>query len=73
MKEIPYRVSVEELSHVPHYRNIVAKIESLDPVVPAFNYAGVSNIEEIKFKLAQKSMLDLVLSILSPKGKADGR
>ncbi len=70
--DLPYRVSVEELSDVPHYRNIVAKIASLSPVVPAFNYAGASNIEEIKFKLAQKAMHELVMSILNPKGKADG-
>lgn len=69
---MPYRVSVHELSDVPHFRNIVAKIQSLAPVVPAFSYAGESNIEEIKFKLAQRSMHELVMSILNPKGKADG-
>jgi hypothetical protein len=70
MKTIPFRYSVEELSGSAHYANVVAKVESLAPIVPAFNYSGASNIEEIKFKLAQKAMHDLVMSIL--KGKADG-
>lgn len=65
MKEMPYRVSVEELRGNPHYANVVAKVASLSPVVPAYDYKGESNIEEIKFKLAQKAMLDLVLSILN--------
>lgn len=69
---MPYKVSVEELRDSPHFRNVVAKIESLSPIVPVFSYAGDSNIEEIKFKLAQKSMHELVMSILNPKGKADG-
>lgn len=50
------------------YKVVVDKVKSLSPVVPVFNYSGESNIEEIKFKLAQKSMHDLVLSILVPKG-----
>jgi hypothetical protein len=68
---MPFKVSVEELSHVPHFKNVVAKLQSLAPVVPAFNYAGESNIEEIKFKLAQRSMHALVMSVVNPKGKAE--
>lgn len=69
MKAIPYLHSVQEIGESPHYKNIVAKVQSLSPVVPTYDYFGASNIEEIKFKLAQKSMHDLVMSIL--KGKVE--
>ncbi len=69
---MPFKVSVEELRDVPHYRNIVAKIESLAPVVPKFNHEGASNIETIKYELARREMHSLVMAILNPKGKADG-
>ncbi len=72
MKEIPVSISVHELSGDAHYRNIVEKIRQLAPIVPAFDYKGQTNIEEIKAKLAQRTMHDLVMSILNPKGKADG-
>ena len=71
MKEIPYQVCVQELSPSPHFRALVEKIRSVAPVVPAFDYKGETNIEEIKAKLAQRTMHDLVMSILSPKGKAE--
>lgn len=71
MQELSYITAVSELSQSPYYQAIVRKIQSLAPVVPPFNYAGTSNIEEIKFKLAQKSMHELVMSILSPKGKVE--
>lgn len=66
MKEMPWRVSVEELNVSPHYGNLVVKIASLSPVIPPFNYEGQSNIEEIKFKLAQKAMHDLIMQHLKP-------
>jgi hypothetical protein len=69
---MPFKVSVEELKpRSALTKNIVAKLQSLAPVVPAFNYAGESNIEEIKFKLAQRSMHALVMSVVNPKGKAE--
>ena len=70
MKEIPFQVSVENLSGSPDYRNIVSKIESVAPIVPAYDYKGETNIEEIKAKLAMRTMHDLVMSILNPKGKS---
>lgn len=72
MKDVPYRVSLEELSHVPHYRNIVAAVAALSPVVPAFDHRGQSNIETIKYELARRAMHESVMNILNPKGKADG-
>jgi hypothetical protein len=50
------------------YKVVVEKVRSLSPVVPVFDYKGASNIEEIKFKLAQRDMHALVMSILIPKG-----
>jgi hypothetical protein len=47
-----------------HYKFVVEKIESLEPVVPVFDYKSQSNIEEIKFKLAQKEMWKLILTVL---------
>lgn len=67
MKEIPYTVAVEEMRQSPYYLAVIHKIESLQPVIPPFNYSGDSNIEEIKFKLAQKVMLDLVLQHMKPR------
>lgn len=64
MKEISYRVSVAEIIQSPQYQNILTKVQSLSPVVPAFDFKGTSNIEEIKFKLAQREMHDLVMRIL---------
>ncbi len=73
MRSIPWQSSVAELAPTPQYRNVVEKIKSLAPVIPAFSYKGESNIEEIKFKLAQREMHDLVMSILQPKGTANER
>ena len=64
MKEISYKVSVAEMWQSPQYQNIVAKIASVAPVVPAYTYKGESNIEEIKFKLAQREMHTLVMQLL---------
>jgi hypothetical protein len=68
----PWRAAVNELSQSGHYHMVIQKIESMEPVVPVFDYKNQSNsnIEEIKFKLAQKSMWELVLTIL--KGKSNG-
>ena len=66
----PWRAAVQDLSQSGHYQMVIQKIESMEPVVPVFDYKNQSNIEEIKFKLAQKSMWELVLIIL--KGKSNG-
>ncbi len=71
MKEVPFRASVEELSQSPHFKNVVAKIQSLAPVVPEYDYTGPTNIEMIKARLAERRMHELVMSILNPKGKAE--
>lgn len=68
MKAIPFRAAVMEIGQSPYYRAIVEKVESTRPVIPIFNYTGESNIEEIKYKLAQLQMHELVMSILNPKG-----
>lgn len=64
MSDMNYRVSVAEIQQSPYYRNIVDKVASLSPVVPPFDHKGQSNIETIKFKLAQREMHDLVMQIL---------
>jgi len=64
MKEMHYKASVAEIGHSPYYQNILNKVASLAPVVPAFDYRGTSNIEEIKFKLAQRELHTLVMQIL---------
>ena len=64
MKELSYKTAVAEIGQSPYYQAIVLKVESLAPMVPAFDYKGESNIEEIKFKLAQLQMLELVLRVM---------
>jgi hypothetical protein len=49
---------------------VIQKIESMEPIVPVFDYKLQSNFEEIKFKLAQKEFWRLVLTIL--KGTTNG-
>lgn len=67
MREVPYTVAVEELRQSPYYIAILDKVENLRMPIPPFNYSGESNIEEIKFKLAQNQMLDLVLQHMKPR------
>ena len=64
MKELHYRTAVSEISQSPYYRNIVDKIASLAPLVPVYDFKGESNIEEIKFRLAQRAMHDLIMQVL---------
>ena len=76
MKEIPaipFQVSVEELWASPHYQNILAKVKALEPLVPAFDFEGPSNMEKIKARLAMRAHHELIMSILSPKGKSNER
>lgn len=55
-----------QLSH--QYRVVMEFLADLRPRIPQFNYAGESNIEEIKFKLAQQQYHDFVMTILNPSG-----
>lgn len=64
MKELHYKVSVAEIGQSPYYQNIVNKVQSLSPVVPAYDFRGAGNIEEIKFKLAQREMHELIMKVL---------
>lgn len=64
----PWKAYAKDLWGSHPYKVVIAKVKSVAPVVPVFDYKGESNIEEIKFKLAQKSMHDLILSILIPQG-----
>jgi hypothetical protein len=66
----PWRSAVNELSQSGHYKMVIQKIESMEPIVPVFDYNLQSNFEEIKFKLAQKEFWRLVLTIL--KGTTNG-
>lgn len=60
-----WRAAVHALmSESGHYKMVIEKIESMKPVVPSFDYGGNSNIEEIKFKLAQEKMWQSILTIL---------
>lgn len=57
---------VAELWASAHYRDVVAEIEAVRPLVP--DYAPeTNNVEEMKFNSAKKQMHDLVLAILKPK------
>lgn len=49
------------------YREVVAAVASLVPLIPRFDYKNQSNIEEIKFKLAQKEMHETVMRLLKPE------
>lgn len=57
---------LRDLWQSPIYRRHIARIEALSPIVPVFDYKNQSNFEEIKFKLAQKQMFELIMSILRP-------
>ena len=64
MKELSYRTSVAELCQSPYYQSILNKVASLLPPVPSYNFMGDSNVEEIKYKLAQRDMHELVMRVL---------
>ena len=64
MKELHYKTAVAEIGQSPYFQCIVNKIAELYPLVPAFDYKGQSNIEEIKFKLAQRELHTLIMRIL---------
>ena len=72
MKDIPYQKSVQELADDPHYRNIVAAVGRMKPIVPMYDYKGATNIEEIKAGLAQAKLHEAIMNALNPRGKADG-
>lgn len=60
---------VHELQLSHQYKVLVEFLKSRRPTVPAFDYAGPSNVEEIKFKLAQQQHHDLLMSIINPGDK----
>lgn len=64
MKELHYRAAVAEIGPSPYYQNILQAVEKLAPLVPSYSYKGESNIEEIKYKLAQREMHTLILKVL---------
>lgn len=57
---------VIDLWNSAHYRDVVAEIEATRPLVPNYD-PQENNIEEIKFRSAQKQLHDLVMAILKPK------
>lgn len=58
---------LDELWGSAHYREVVAKVEKLKPIVPKFDHeAGGTNIETIKFRLAQLEMYEAVIRMLKP-------
>lgn len=68
--DVDYRAAktaLLESGQAIYYKAIVARIEKLAPVIPTFDYKGDSNIEEIKYRLAQRQMFDLIMNILNPK------
>ena len=60
----PERLYAHNLLQTHEYKVVLQAVEKVSPVVPVFDYKGEGNIEEIKFKLAQKQMHDLVMKIL---------
>jgi hypothetical protein len=63
--ELTFQTALAEIGQSPYYQAIVRRVQECAPIVPAYHYAGDSNIEEIKFKLAQREMHALVMSILA--------
>jgi hypothetical protein len=50
------------------YREIVSLIEEARPGIPAYNFRD-SNIEEMKYRSAQRELHDLIMKILKPTEK----
>ena len=60
----PARKYAHDLMQMHEYKVVLQEVEKLSPVVPVFDYKGQGNFEEIKFKLAQKQLHELVVKIL---------
>lgn len=58
---------VADLWSSAHYRDVVAEIEAVVPLIPPFD-PNENNVEAMKFASAQKQLHDLVMAILKPKG-----
>lgn len=71
MKEIPLSVVIAEIFPSPHYQRILEAVRKMEPIVPAFDYKGATNIEEIKARLAQRTHHEAIMNVLNPKGKAN--
>ena len=50
-----------------YYKTVVSKVQSLSPIIPSYDYSWESNIEEIKYKLAQRQLFTAIMNILNPK------
>ena len=50
------------------YREIVSLIEEARPGIPAYNFRD-PNIEEMKYRSAQRELHDLIMRILKPTEK----
>lgn len=61
------RASAIELKGNHHFRVVLGAIESIRPLVPDYD-PTTNNVEEIKFRSAQKQLHDLVMAILRPQG-----
>lgn len=59
------RKEVHELMLSHQYKVLQEFLGTLRPIVPAYDYKGDSNIEEIKFKLAQQQHHDLLMKIIN--------
>jgi len=59
---------IEELWSSAHYRAVVEDMASHRPIVPQFDYKNQTNLEEIKFKLAQQQYHDFVMTFFKPEG-----
>lgn len=62
------RKEIADLLMSHQYKVVMAFLESMRPVVPKFNHAGESNIETVKFMLAQQQHHDAIMAYLNPKG-----
>jgi len=60
------KAAVNDLSGNFSFGVVVAQIEKLAPLVPDYK-PDENNVEEMKFRSAQKQLHDLVMAILKPK------
>lgn len=56
---------IHELQMSHQYKVLAAYLQSLRPLVPQFDHAGQSNIETVKFMLAQQQHHDLIMKIIN--------
>lgn len=69
MTDIDYRAAktmILDSGMSIYYKAVVAKVNSLKPIIPTYDFSGKSNIEEIKYKLAQDNLFNLIMQVLNP-------